>query len=206
MASPSRRYGEWCLEKQSTNLPRPREPHSRSLCVISSAFAAPENTSPLTVKWLASASTATSPPSHASVSSTTQAPSSSTSSYDNAKGSSTIEPSGAASEALISQAQACVSQPTNVYQAGLIWSSTAKPFKQVQQTVADLIKDRILVGHAVYNDLKVRAPRIQDTCLTILHAYRHSCFPIRLRRSATPNRWRINTASSNPVAPRCASL
>jgi RNA exonuclease 4 len=30
MASPSRRYGEWCSEKQSTTLPRPREPHAHS--------------------------------------------------------------------------------------------------------------------------------------------------------------------------------
>jgi hypothetical protein len=181
---------------------------ARSLCVISSSLAAPENTSPSTAKWLALASTVTSPPSHASASSTTQVPSSSTSSYDNAKRSSTIEPSGAASEALISQAQACVSQPTNVYQAGLIvpiWSSIAEPFKHVQQTVADLIKDRILVGHAIYNDLKVRAPRIQDTFLTTLCVYRHSYFPTRLRSSVILNLWRINTVSSNLVALRCAS-
>ncbi|KAH8087868.1 ribonuclease H-like domain-containing protein [Cristinia sonorae] len=31
----------------------------------------------------------------------------------------------------------------------------AKPFAEVQQKVADLIKDRILVGHAIHNDLKV---------------------------------------------------
>lgn len=34
--------------------------------------------------------------------------------------------------------------------------STAKPFVEVQKLVADLLKDRILVGHAVHNDLKVR--------------------------------------------------
>ena len=32
----------------------------------------------------------------------------------------------------------------------------AKPFNEVQKHVADLLQDRILVGHAVYNDLKVR--------------------------------------------------
>lgn len=32
----------------------------------------------------------------------------------------------------------------------------AKPFLEIQQQVADLLKDRILVGHAVFNDLKVR--------------------------------------------------
>jgi hypothetical protein len=31
----------------------------------------------------------------------------------------------------------------------------AKSFEEVQKTVAGLFKDRILVGHAVYNDLKV---------------------------------------------------
>ena len=34
---------------------------------------------------------------------------------------------------------------------------TAKPFVEVQKQVANLLKDRILVGHAVHNDLKVRA-------------------------------------------------
>lgn len=32
---------------------------------------------------------------------------------------------------------------------------TAKPFDTVQKQVAELLKDRILIGHAVYNDLKV---------------------------------------------------
>ena len=32
----------------------------------------------------------------------------------------------------------------------------ALPFEDVQQQVADLLKDRILVGHAVQNDLQVR--------------------------------------------------
>ena len=31
----------------------------------------------------------------------------------------------------------------------------AKPFNEIQQQVAELIKDRILVGHAIHNDLKV---------------------------------------------------
>lgn len=31
----------------------------------------------------------------------------------------------------------------------------APTFKEVQQKVADILKERILVGHAVYNDLKV---------------------------------------------------
>ena len=34
----------------------------------------------------------------------------------------------------------------------------ARPFDEVQKKVADLLKDRILVGHAVYNDLKVCLP------------------------------------------------
>lgn len=82
---------------------------------------------------------------------------------------------------------------------------TAKSFKEVQETVAEVIKDRVLVGHAVYNDLKVRAFHIRDIVLVTLRAYRPSCSPIHLRRSAIPNHWHINTVSSNPVAPRYVS-
>lgn len=32
----------------------------------------------------------------------------------------------------------------------------AKPFEEVQKQVADLVKDKILIGHAVHHDLKVR--------------------------------------------------
>lgn len=31
----------------------------------------------------------------------------------------------------------------------------AKSFEEVQTKVADIIKDRILIGHAIHNDLKV---------------------------------------------------
>ncbi|KAJ7596279.1 ribonuclease H-like domain-containing protein [Mycena floridula] len=44
----------------------------------------------------------------------------------------------------------------------------AKPFEEIQKQVADLIKDRILVGHAVHNDLKALLlshprPQTRDT-------------------------------------------
>ncbi|KAG6918261.1 hypothetical protein DXG01_015635 [Tephrocybe rancida] len=44
----------------------------------------------------------------------------------------------------------------------------AKPFDEIQKQVADLLKDRILVGHAVFNDLKALLlshprPMIRDT-------------------------------------------
>ncbi|KAF5346281.1 hypothetical protein D9758_011499 [Tetrapyrgos nigripes] len=44
----------------------------------------------------------------------------------------------------------------------------AKPFDEIQKQVANLIKDRILIGHAIYNDLKVLLlshprPLIRDT-------------------------------------------
>ncbi|KAF8901891.1 ribonuclease H-like domain-containing protein [Gymnopilus junonius] len=44
----------------------------------------------------------------------------------------------------------------------------AKPFEEVQKIVADLIKDKILIGHAIHNDLKVLLlshprPYIRDT-------------------------------------------
>ena len=35
------------------------------------------------------------------------------------------------------------------------YENTAKPFSEIQTKVAELLKDRILVGHAVHNDLKV---------------------------------------------------
>ncbi|KAG6810041.1 hypothetical protein H0H93_015293, partial [Arthromyces matolae] len=37
----------------------------------------------------------------------------------------------------------------------------ARPFDEVQKKVADLLKDRILIGHAVYNDLKTRRENIE---------------------------------------------
>jgi len=44
----------------------------------------------------------------------------------------------------------------------------AKPFKEVQTQVAELLKDRILIGHAVFNDLKALLlshprPQTRDT-------------------------------------------
>lgn len=36
-----------------------------------------------------------------------------------------------------------------------VYCGVAKPFEEVQKQVADMLKDRILVGHAVFNDLKV---------------------------------------------------
>lgn len=50
------------------------------------------------------------------------------------------------------------SLPTPIGRAFILTESDdtiAPTFKEVQQKVADIIKDRILVGHAVYNDLKV---------------------------------------------------
>ncbi|EEB88970.1 hypothetical protein MPER_12993 [Moniliophthora perniciosa FA553] len=52
----------------------------------------------------------------------------------------------------------------------------AKPFDEVQKKVADLLKDRILVGHAVHNDLKARASsrrhyRITDTFAVVRSKY-----------------------------------
>ncbi|KAI0707097.1 ribonuclease H-like domain-containing protein [Earliella scabrosa] len=51
----------------------------------------------------------------------------------------------------------------------------ARPFEEVQKEVADLLKDRILVGHAVHNDLKallLSHPRPQTRDTQIL-AYKH---------------------------------
>ncbi|KAG9308589.1 ribonuclease H-like domain-containing protein [Chiua virens] len=63
-------------------------------------------------------------------------------------------------------------------------AGSAKSFKEIQQTVADLIKDRILVGHAIYNDLKALllshpSPQIRDTQSL---AYKHRV--VKSRRPA----------------------
>ncbi|KAH7883464.1 ribonuclease H-like domain-containing protein [Phlebopus sp. FC_14] len=62
--------------------------------------------------------------------------------------------------------------------------NTAKPFEEIQKTVADLIKDRILVGHAVYNDLKalLLAHPASQTRDTQSLAYKHRV--IKTRRPA----------------------
>ena len=57
------------------------------------------------------------------------------------------------------------------------WPSlrSARPFEEVQKEVADLLKDRILVGHAVHNDLKallLSHPRPQTRDTQIL-AHKH---------------------------------
>ncbi|KZT69707.1 ribonuclease H-like protein [Daedalea quercina L-15889] len=57
----------------------------------------------------------------------------------------------------------------------------AKPFAEVQKTVADLLKDCILVGHAVHNDLKallLSHPRHQ-TRDTQLYAHMHKVVKTR---------------------------
>ncbi|KAI0425199.1 ribonuclease H-like domain-containing protein [Xylaria sp. FL1042] len=58
--------------------------------------------------------------------------------------------------------------------ASKLWGPSARPFEEVQSTVADLLKSRILVGHDVRHDLAVLelshpTPQIRDTA-------RHSSF------------------------------
>ncbi|KAL1941387.1 hypothetical protein VTO73DRAFT_7204 [Trametes versicolor] len=63
----------------------------------------------------------------------------------------------------------------------------AKPFEEVQKTVADLLKDRILVGHAVHNDLKallLSHPRPQTRDTQLLY-HKHGL--VRGRRPALRN-------------------
>lgn len=69
-----------------------------------------------------------------------------------------------------------------------VW--TAKPFGEVQKQVADLLEDRILVGHAVHNDLKVWYDSVViSLLLTIYGGYRLSCSrihgPVNATRSTT---------------------
>ena len=44
---------------------------------------------------------------------------------------------------------------------------TAKPFDAIQKQVAERLKDRILIGHAVHNDLKVCTPDL------VFHTHTH---------------------------------
>lgn len=63
----------------------------------------------------------------------------------------------------------------------------AKPFEQVQQKVAEFIKDRILIGHAVHNDLKALLlshpwPQTRDT-----QVYAGKFKVVKTKRSALRN-------------------
>ena len=51
----------------------------------------------------------------------------------------------------------------------------AKSFKFIQKEVAALIKDRIVVGHAVHNDFKVRRPRRPGAPPPLTRPHRRSC-------------------------------
>lgn len=62
------------------------------------------------------------------------------------------------------------------------------PFDQVQRQVSDLLKGRIVVGHAIENDLEVRGPGVRYQCpcgITVLW-YQHVC----RRVSPVPLEWR----------------
>lgn len=63
----------------------------------------------------------------------------------------------------------------------------AKPFAEVQKRVADLLQDRILVGHAVHNDLKALLlshprPQTRDTQI-----YAYKCGTVKNKRVALRN-------------------
>jgi len=57
---------------------------------------------------------------------------------------------------------------------------SAKSFSEVQKLVAALLKDRILVGHAVHNDLQVRQIYPLFCKEMINHLNRHYCSLIRI--------------------------
>ncbi len=67
----------------------------------------------------------------------------------------------------------------------------AKPFEEIQTQVAELLKDKILVGHAVFNDLKVRHCLVSSTSSHFLP--RRYCFRILGRRLWIPNTTRGNS-------------
>ena len=55
--------------------------------------------------------------------------------------------------------------------------STARPFEEVQKKVANLIEGKILVGHAVHNDLKVPNWFLLFTLSSSYFQHRPSCYP-----------------------------
>jgi DNA polymerase III epsilon subunit-like protein len=70
-------------------------------------------------------------------------------------------------------------------------SLAAKTFEEVQGAVAELTKDRILIGHAIQNDLKV-CTLIRVTSLWCISLYnltlaRRSCSHIPGRKFAIRN-------------------
>ena len=83
---------------------------------------------------------------------------------------------------------------------------TAKPFVEVQKQVAGLLKDRILVGHAVHNDLKVRAQTWRRTYLVAKDCpYRLYYSPIHVTKPKTPSIMQVNRDLSTPNTPLCAT-
>jgi RNA exonuclease 4 len=75
----------------------------------------------------------------------------------------------------------CIISPSDPFQ-------TAKPFDIVQKQVAELLQDRILIGHAVYNDLKVstleQVPSHTPACVLVF----------LIKRTGTPT---VPSASTN---------
>lgn len=70
--------------------------------------------------------------------------------------------------------------------------SLAKPFEEVQKRVASLTKDRILVGHAVHNDLKVSS-HVQPVHSLPLIVIRFYYYPILVLAFETRNIWLQST-------------
>lgn len=86
--------------------------------------------------------------------------------YVKKNASSTTEHSGVVSESRIWCTVGNATIESTKFKA--LSSFSAKPFEEVQKKVADLLKDRILVAHAVHNDLKALLlshprPQIRDT-------------------------------------------
>ena len=146
------------------------------------------------MRWSALVPTAPNPLSPVSASSTTTALFSSTSMSSSASGSPTTVPS-----TVVSERNTCSTVQPSLH-SGLCADNNrpAKPFDDVQKQVADLIKDRILVGHAVHNDLKVLLfPSLRHSTHP---STRSSSSPIPVHCCATLNITHTSSISQSPGA------
>ena len=75
----------------------------------------------------------------------------------------------------------------------------AKTFEEVQGAVAELMKDRIVIGHAIHNDLKVRFAFYLLARGAQILPLRPSCSRIRGRKFAILKFWPIGMAKAAPL-------
>ena len=149
MTSPSWCCEKWCSEKQSTRLPRQHEPHF-AVTLPHLILCSPGESTALDCE-IVGVGTKGNESSLACVSIVNY-----TGAFVRQREKVVDYPTrGAVSTAQIWLTRVRVSSASRSTQVGLTLPFIAKPFREAQQTVVDLIEGRVLVGHAIFNDLKV---------------------------------------------------